>query len=226
MKEIFAIIGKLPLRNFSKTRLAKEVGADLSIDLYSAFIKDFSFNLKGSKFKKIYFFGTPNTAETKSHFLKEFEGLDIFYFPQEEIPFFQRLGKIFQTIKELEGESFIHLTGTDIPDFPFGELEKVTPDSNKVFLGPDKDGGFYYLGASSNHFEVFDFKILDSVLESICKKIRELGLEISHLKTWSDIDNLKGLLEALKRSPKEKISHTAAIFNSSLKLNNETLPFG
>jgi glycosyltransferase A (GT-A) superfamily protein (DUF2064 family) len=212
MKEIFAVFGKMPLKGYSKTRLAKELGEERAFDLYNSFIKDFSANLLRSKFKSIYIFGAPGNLSTEIFFLKEFSQFKINYFPQNELPFFQRLRDVFLKIREKEGDCFIHLTGTDIPDFPFEELEKIDPSKDIIYLGPDIDGGFYYFGAHCKYFDVFGFEFSGSVLESIQRKIEELGYEVTHLKTWSDIDDLKGLLKALERSSVEKISHTRECF--------------
>ena len=40
-KRFFVVVGKRPMRGFSKTRLAKELDEEMSFYLYEAFIKDF-----------------------------------------------------------------------------------------------------------------------------------------------------------------------------------------
>jgi glycosyltransferase A (GT-A) superfamily protein (DUF2064 family) len=212
MKQIFVIFGKMPQIGFSKTRLAREVGEGLALSLYDAFIKDFSKNLSKTKIKSIYIFGTPDTLDTKEYFFREFSNFNINYFPQSELSFFQRLRELFLKIREVEGECFIHLTGTDIPDFPFEEIEKINPKPNTIYLGPDIDGGFYYVGGEARFFDIFSFIPGENILERISKRIGELGLEVSHLKTWSDIDDLRGLKVTLERSSREKISHTRELW--------------
>ncbi|MFI5390571.1 MAG: hypothetical protein ACHQYQ_04345, partial [Bacteriovoracales bacterium] len=165
-----------------------------------------------TKIKSIYIFGTPDTLDTKEYFFREFSNFNINYFPQSELPFFQRLKDLFLKIREVEGECFIHLTGTDIPDFPFEEIEKINPRPNTIYLGPDIDGGFYYVGGEARFFDIFSFIPGENILERISKRIRDLGLEVSHLKTWSDIDDLRGLKVALERSSREKISHTRELW--------------
>ena len=202
----------MPQIGFSKTRLASDVGEGLALSLYGAFIKDFSKNLSKTKIKSIYIFGTPNTLDTKDYFFQEFSKFNINYFPQSELSFFQRLREVFIKVREIEGECFIHLTGTDIPDFPFEEIEKINPSPNTIYLGPDIDGGFYYVGGEARFFDIFSFEPGENILERISNKIGELGLEVSHLKTWSDIDDLGGLKVTLERSSREKISHTRELW--------------
>jgi uncharacterized protein len=213
MRQVLAIFGKMPLKGFSKTRLSKDVGEEMALKLYGAFIKDFAQNLREfGYFESIYIFGSPDNLATENFFRQEFLGFNIKYFPQSEIPFFSRLQEVFQKIKELEGDCFIHLTGTDIPDFPFDQLAGIEPMKNTVYLGPDIDGGFYYVGAQAKSLDIFSFQISGSILESISRTAKDLGYEVSHLKTWSDIDDLTDLEAALARAPQEKISHTRALW--------------
>lgn len=213
MKQVLAIFGKMPLKGFSKTRLSKDIGEEQALKLYDAFIADFSHNLNQFNwFESIYLFGTPEGELTEEYFRSKFSKSRINYFPQSDLPFFSRLEEVFRKIREVEGDCFIHLTGTDIPDFPFEEIPGIIPRPNTIFLGPDIDGGFYYFGGEARFSEIFNFEIKGSVLESITQRAQELGLEVSHLKTWSDIDDLAGLILVLERSSPEKISHTAALW--------------
>ena len=213
MRQVLAIFGKMPLKGFSKTRLSNDIGEDQAFRLYDAFIKDFSSNLaKFSTFDSFYIFGTPNHIDTERYFRQEFIKFKINYFPQRELPFFSRLKEVFLKIREVEGDSFIHLTGTDIPDFPFEEIKGIVPKPKTIYLGPDIDGGFYYVGANANSHEIFSFEISGSILESISRSAKDLGYEVSHLKTWSDIDDLADLKAALARTPPENISHTRALW--------------
>ena len=219
LKQVMAIFGKLPQKGFSKTRLSKDVGEELALKLYKAFISDFAKNLENINcFETIYVFGTPSQLETQKYFQREFSKFKMIYFPQSEVPFFQRLAEVFSKIREAEGDCYIHLTGTDIPDFPFEQITKILPKKNTLYLGPDIDGGFYYVGGEAKFYKVFSFEIHGTILESISKSAKDLGLEVSHLKTWSDIDDLDGLKAVLKRSPREKISHTAALWPGQTKI--------
>lgn len=213
MKQILVIFGKRPIKGFSKTRLSKDIGEDFALNLYDAFIKDFSHNLaKFNFFESIYIFATPDQIETQEYFIGEFSQFKIKYFSQSDLPFFCRLSEVFLKIKELEGDCFIHLTGTDIPDFPFEEIAGLIPKPNTIYLGPDTDGGFYYVGGEAKLKDIFKFEITGTILESIMQRVSSLGLEVFQLKTWSDIDDLVGLKACLSRSPREKISHTKALW--------------
>ena len=90
---------------------------------------------------------------------------------------------------------FVHLTGTDIPDFPFSELDKINGESD-IYLGPDSDGGYYYVGAKSYYNDVFDIDVSDgnsSVLQETLNLCQNKGYTTQLLKSWSDIDTLQDL---------------------------------
>lgn len=164
--------------------------------------------------RKLYFFGTPAGADTQEFFENLFTecGVENFhYFNQPESPFFERLQFLFKTIGENESEDcFIHLTGTDIPDFPF---ENMANPSNLISIAPDNDGGFYYLGAQAKKDAIFDIDHLVkdgdvSVYDVLSKRADELGEKIEVLPVWSDIDTLEDLRNFLKRSNSKELVET------------------
>jgi glycosyltransferase A (GT-A) superfamily protein (DUF2064 family) len=190
MKEVFAIFGKRPIPGFAKTRLEKHLGSKKTQALYHSFMEEFFPRLESFD-RDIHLFATPNGEETKRYFENLINSPFKFYF-QSELPFFLRLKEVFE---KMEG-NFIHLTGTDIPDFPFEILNEVSPSLHRVYIGPDHDGGFYYLGAHSSHHEIFDLDIesgASNVLEKVIQKSKSLGLSVTLLKKWSDIDEIDDL---------------------------------
>lgn len=216
VKEIFVVIGKLPEKGFSKTRLAKDVGEELALNLYKSFIEDFFNNYKIHRSNtELYFFGTPESEETKNYFHSVMEKYDLSFefFFQKEAPFFSRLKDIFENIQKLKGKCFIHLTGTDIPDFPFSLIQSDLITS----IGPDEDGGFYYLGAYSDQAQIFDLKGVkeggDTVFQAIINKLNDLGSKPRVLRSWSDIDDVKDLNNCIGRSAESLIPKTYSVYN-------------
>jgi glycosyltransferase A (GT-A) superfamily protein (DUF2064 family) len=117
------------------------------------------------------------------------------------------------------GNHFIHLTGTDIPDFPFKLIEDyftLNKDKDDVIIGPDDDGGFYYIGMEAKNSSVFEIEEgvkrgKESVLTLILKRCHQLGLRVKILEKWSDIDNLNDLNKCLSRSHRNMIPNTYKI---------------
>ena len=209
--EVLVIIGKLPIMGFSKTRLAEDFNESISFDLYECFIKDFFTNYSSVSKLPLHFFGTPNKEETKKYFTDIFNSLNVKSFKfsfQKELSFFKRIESIF---KEYTADKFIHLTGTDIPDFPFHHIK--TNHSADVCIGPDSDGGYYYIGTKACNFKIFDLEesIKDgdlNVLEATISKCNELGLSYKLLPQWSDIDYKEDLKKCLFRSSRSKMKYT------------------
>ena len=195
MKEVFAIFGKRPVAGFSKTRLEKDLGANKAQALYHSFMEEFFQRMNLDM--DLHLFATPREPETESYFKELIKRPFKFYF-QSELPFFERLKEVFTSFED----SFIHLTGTDIPDFPFEIIDQVKPGLHEVFIGPDQGGGFYYLGAHCKHSEIFALDLesgADNVLVKIIEKAESLGLKVSLLKKWSDIDAIDDLNAYLLR---------------------------
>ncbi len=217
LEKVFAVIGKRPIQGFAKTRLAADVGEVEANELYEAFIKDFFLNLKISKFgsNKIWFFGTPAEKITEEYFRHGLDEnfRDYNYFPQPEVPFFERLRFIFQKVNEINPEAFVLLTGTDIPDFPFSEIEYLDLDTADYFVGADEDGGFYFLATKAKNVELLN---LDSRVNGASSTVYsalvacgdELGLSKKDIKIWSDIDTLGDLQMFIKRSGQANCPHT------------------
>ena len=209
MKELFCVVGKQPLQGFSKTRLEDELGPDVAQSFYDAFIKDFVQRLRANYKGDVLFSITPDTEDSKNYFLSQGLKEEEISF-QKELPFFERL----KCIGEEQENTFIHLTGTDIPKFPYDYLKEVV-DLNSIYIGPDEDGGFYYFGAPSLDFNLLNLDQSDleghSVFESLLKKCQASGKRVKVLKRWSDIDTTEDLKKALSKFYVEDIPNTYEI---------------
>ena len=194
MKEIFAVFAKRPLEGFSKTRLADSIGKRKAFMLYSAFMKDFFYRLKRVWKHSIWIFYTP-PDESSLHYFDNFflkSNLPVKFVPQKELSFFHRLKWLFDRVAREESNAFIHLTGTDIPDFPFDFLKRVELGRKNVFLGPDSDEGYYYVGAHCSHSAIFEGKG-KTPLKAVLKQCQKLDIGMNLLPEWSDIDTLSDL---------------------------------
>ncbi|MBT3585915.1 MAG: DUF2064 domain-containing protein [Halobacteriovoraceae bacterium] len=223
MNYVFAVIGKLPVEGYSKTRLAREVGKEVAYDLYDAFIRDFFKNFAENRLADyLYFSATPSFEQTTTYFNRVFKsnGIENFHLTyQKELPFFERIMDFLLEIDSKERDTFIHLTGTDIPDFPFEVVGEVELSNKTVTIGPDLDGGFYYLGLHQNNYELL--KIAQLLQDQNCTpfealkiKAYQMGLDVKVLKEWSDIDTLADLKSCINRSPAEVIPQTSKYFQS------------
>ena len=196
MQEHLAVVAMAPIVGFSKTRLEKEIGSFATQKLYCAFMEDFFLNASNC-FELIHVFFTPVHGESFfDEFLKNYPHT---LSAQIEAPFFLRLKNLFQSFYP---EDFIHLTGSDIPDFPFHYLNFERKEKT-VYLGPDEDGGYYYIGTKAKYDFVFDIELKDGD-KNVFLKTKELilknNLNLVELPLWSDIDTLDDLKNFAERN--------------------------
>jgi len=221
MKELFVVVGKKPEKGVSKTRLSQSIGEDKATQIYQAFLKDFFTRLKKNTMIPIIFFGSSTDGSAQEYFEELFRELGhnkLQYFDQPSGGLMERLVYIFKKIEKEYPGYFIHLTGTDIPDFPFQFLNTV--DYEKVNIGPDCDGGYYYIGARASHHFLFEVPAelegCHSLLDKTRTIIRNKNIKMNEFPGWSDVDTIDELQNCLKRSGSEIIPHTHKAYFSSL----------
>jgi hypothetical protein len=101
----------------------------------------------------------------------------------------------------------------------FAELEKTDTD---VVLGPSEDGGYYVIGLKQPHPELFwgiDWST-DRVTTQTLAKAEAMGLEVSQLPLWYDVDTaaeLDRLRAELPSLPEDALPHTRRLLNKSQK---------
>ncbi len=97
------------------------------------------------------------------------------------------------------GYRSVVIVGSDLPDLPERSLRaalaSLSDASDHVVLGPARDGGYYLIGLNRPHPELFlgiDWGT-GNVLRQTLEKAAALGLLISRLEEWSDVDDLGDL---------------------------------
>jgi glycosyltransferase A (GT-A) superfamily protein (DUF2064 family) len=230
VQNIFAVIGKGSGFGFAKTRLEKDLGQFIAQDFYRAFLSDFFTSLSKNfdGIDKLQLFLTPPSEKTEALFRsflsQKLRDRAEFLF-QPELPFFERLYFLFNHIEKKQEGSFIHLTGTDIPDFPFHHLTEIV-DKEQIYIGEDEDGGFYYLGARSCYMDVFEIKDFLSSGMSVCEAVkmqaRRMGVSLVELPNWADVDTKEDLVKCLCRSDDNVIPKTHRVYQNNLSL----FPYG
>ena len=91
------------------------------------------------------------------------------------------------------------IIGTDSPDLPFAYIEdafcRLKPGENEVVVGPSEDGGYYLVGMTRLHRELFrDISwSSDKVMKETMKRASDAGIAISLLPMWRDVDTAADL---------------------------------
>ena len=130
---------------------------------------------------------------------------------QKGIDLGERLINVFEQLFS-SGYDSVTIIGSDSPNLPVAFIQKslnTLKESNvDVTLGPCKDGGYYLIGLKAFYGDIFKEISWStaSVFDETIEKIKKLGLGVSVLPEWYDIDNNKDLnflRKAIFTSPKE-----------------------
>ncbi len=191
-RRVLAVFLKYPEPGRVKTRLAKKIGPQRAALLYRLLAEAVIRRTASEDIIRV-FYCTPGSR--KEDFL-EWLGRDTPLRFQEGKDLGERLSSAFR--QEFSGgAASVAVIGTDSPLISsdlvmrtFRELE-----TRDCVLGPSSDGGYYLLGLSTFHRELFEAvdwgtgRVLSRTLEAA----RGLGLDHALLEEHFDVDDASGL---------------------------------
>jgi uncharacterized protein len=202
-----AVMTKSPRAGAVKTRLVPPLSFDEAAALSICFLRDTAENIVGvassgaAEGVAVY---TPVGSESA------FDGLLHAGFnlvAQRGESFGERLFHATEDLLAL-GYQSLCLIDSDSPTLPCGFLidavRWLAQPGDRMVLGPSDDGGYYLIGLKRAHARLFEDITwsTDQVLRQTIERARELGLEISMLPAWYDVDDgatLSRLCEELFR---------------------------
>jgi rSAM/selenodomain-associated transferase 1 len=118
------------------------------------------------------------------------------------------------------GFSRVIAIDADSPHLPAAVLDAAfaSLDGSDLVVGPTEDGGYYLVGASAAHPELFDAAPLgtSSACEALCASARARGLSVAVARVWYDVDIAADLLRlaADLRAEPSRAPRTAALLVS------------
>ena len=130
---------------------------------------------------------------------------------QKGVDLGERLTSVFEQLFS-RGYDSVTIIGSDSPNLPVAFIQKSLNNLKRsnvdVTLGPCKDGGYYLIGLKVFYGDIFKeiSWSTSTVFDETIDKINKLGLSVSVLPEWYDIDSNKDLnflREAIFASPKE-----------------------
>lgn len=184
-----------------KGRLARDLGGEVTVELYRNFVLDILSSIKETKADLKICFYPPDLRER----FVEWLGGSYHYMPQDGEDLGKRMGKSLTRVFS-EGYRKAVIIGSDSPDLPADiiDLGFTSLRSHDVVIGPSSDGGYYLIGFDKKGFlpEVFRGIVWSStaVFKKTLDIIAKAGLKVFVLPEWRDVDTLDDLKDLIHRN--------------------------
>lgn len=191
-------MAKAPRVGAAKTRLVPPLTAEEAAALSTCFIRDAAENIaaaaKGAVIDGFIAF-TPPDAEAE--FIRLLA-------PGTRLLPSRRPGlgaSLYDAAADLldAGYGAVCLVNSDSPTLPTAVLaaaaQALLPPGDRLVLGPAEDGGYYLIGLKHAHRRLFEDIAwsTSAVLVQTEERARELGLAVTRLPVWYDVDDIASL---------------------------------
>lgn len=210
------IVARYPEIGTTKTRLARTLGNEETVQLYRAFLTDLAQRFAGWQDFDLHWTYTPDGVDYAAFMAKLAPELvrHMRCFPQRGEGLGERLLHAFGWTHERGYERTV-LIGSDSPHIGRDTVARARDalDTADVVLGPAEDGGYYLIAMREPHDVFRDVPMsTGAVLRMTCELAQRQGLEVSLQETLFDIDELPDLarLAQLLRTNAALASTTAA----------------
>lgn len=186
-KELIIVFVKNIKLGKVKTRLAKTIGNQAALEVYSELVKVTEKATRNTPTDKHIYF---------SDAIEDSKWQDTHKTVQEGENLGERMKNAFQK-GFADGYERIVLIGTDLPDINTKHLKKGLKAlvNNSMVFGPAMDGGYYLIGMNKFHTFIFENKpwSLPNLLESTLLELKQKNISFSLLETLNDIDTFEDL---------------------------------
>lgn len=192
---------KYPEPGKVKSRLARDLGEDITVELYKNFVLDILSSMREIEADLKICYYPPDREERFAEWL----GGDHNYIPQDGEDLGERMEKGLARAFS-EGYRRAIIIGSDSPDLPGNIVDGglLSLCSHDVVIGPTSDGGYYLIGFRKEGFipEVFRGIIWSSatVFKKTLDTIGKAGLKVFVLPEWRDVDTLDDLKDLIRRN--------------------------
>ena len=196
------IFAKAPIPGQVKTRLCPPLTPDEAATLHGSFVLDILERTKAAATKlqlplDRYLACAPSATHVFFKIMEERQGVKLI--DQIGGDLGARMNQVSNTLLA-RGYRQVLLIGTDVPTLPFDHFKQalVSLENHDLVLGPACDGGCYLIGLKRTAPELFaDIPwSTDQVLRLTQENAARIGLKVSLIQPWRDIDTLADL-EAL-----------------------------
>ncbi len=195
---------KYPVKGKVKTRLARSIGNNLSVEIYVSILQNVIQNFPREN--TIIFLDKESYAfELENPFYKKFFP-DINIFVQKGKNLGEKMAYAFLEIyKKYPEKKYIFLAGSDIPEYNFKIVKNIYKNYNKYdcVIIPSNDGGYSMIGFSINYLKnnnknfIKIFKNIDwstsKVLDQQIHNFKNFNIFYKTLNVLGDLDTYDDL---------------------------------
>jgi rSAM/selenodomain-associated transferase 1 len=192
---------RYPEKGAVKTRLAKVLGEDKTLELYRNFVLDALDSFREINARRCVWYYPENSKKQ----IRRWLGSGYEYFPQKGDDLGDRMKNAFAKVFG-DGCREAVLVGSDIPDLSpdiINEAFSGLGESDAV-LGPAADGGYYLIGFRGESFLPAAFEgmrwSVPGVLASTRRVLEQAGESVATLPELSDIDTIYDLRKYFERA--------------------------
>jgi len=183
------VMAKVPQAGKVKTRLEPFLSGEQASALAACFLQDTISNVKQVTGNLIVAFTPADGRETLESVLPK----DLLLIEQRGRDLSEKLAS---AVEDAENRNFnpVIVIGADSPTLPpeFIEtaIESFKSNETDIALGATGDGGFYLVGLRQNHAGLFENVAWSSdlVFGQMTRNAERLGLRLSKLESWYDVD--------------------------------------
>ncbi|MGH2479375.1 MAG: TIGR04282 family arsenosugar biosynthesis glycosyltransferase [Ktedonobacteraceae bacterium] len=208
------VMARYPTPGTTKTRLARALGDEATLQLYRAFLVDLADHFAGSDYD-LHWTYTPAGVDYSAFIAALVPDLPRHTrsFAQQGTDFAARLLYAFQWTRQ-QGYASTIVIGSDAPHITRGLVDQahIALREADVVLGPADDGGYYLIAMRTAH-DVFSAIPMSTsvVLAQTVARASHLGLSVRLLPPLFDIDEYTDLLRlaALLREDSTRAPATA-----------------
>jgi rSAM/selenodomain-associated transferase 1 len=193
-----AIMAKAPFPNKVKTRLTPPLAPIEASRLYHSFLLDKIEQVKDIEVTRPFIAYTPESSKS---FFTGIIPPGFFLINQAGKDLGERLANVSHELFT-QGATRVILLDSDTPNLPVDHIREGISRLNEVdvVLGPCEDGGYYFIGMRAFIPEIFSGIPWSTahVTELTLKKAWKLGLTVSMLPGWYDVDTVKDLKRLIR----------------------------
>lgn len=222
------IIARYPEVGKTKTRLARSIGDEATVQLYAAFLTDLAQRFADQEYD-VYWTFTPAHVDYAAFIatLVPAWTSSMTCFPQQGADLGERLLYAFQWM-HTQGYQNTILIGSDSPHISRNTITNARAALNEadVVLGPSDDGGYYLIAMHEPH-DVFSGIPMSTgiVTQRTIEQAERQGLTVQCIDPLFDIDELPDLvrLAQLLETDSQLAPTTAAYITSTRSFHDHSI---